>query len=67
MNEITTTSEEVFRLVSGLTLNQKIDRSLDLIDEAYTEYGDNLVVANSLGKDSCVIWDLAKQVSSNIK
>ncbi len=52
MNEITTTSEEVFRLVSGLTLNQKIDRSLDLIDEAYTEYGDNLVVANSLGKDS---------------
>ena len=67
MNEITTTSEEVFRLVSGLTLNQKIDRSLDLIDEAYEEYGDNLVVANSLGKDSCVIWDLAKQVSSNIK
>ncbi len=27
-----TTSEEVFKLVNGLTLNQKIDRSLDLID-----------------------------------
>ncbi len=62
-----TTSEEVFKLVNGLTLNQKIDRSLDLIDEAYKEYGDNLVVANSLGKDSCVVWDLAKQVSSDIK
>ena len=67
MKEITTTSEEVFELVNGLTLNQKIDRSLDLIDEAYEEYGDNLVVANSLGKDSCVVWDLAKQVSPNIK
>ena len=67
MKEITTTSEEVFKLVNGLTLNQKIDRSLDLINEAYNEYGDNLVVANSLGKDSCVVWDLAKQVSPNIK
>ena len=67
MKESITTSEEVFRLVDGLTLNQKIDRSLDLINEAYNEYGDNLVVANSLGKDSCVVWDLAKQVSPNIK
>jgi phosphoadenosine phosphosulfate reductase len=61
------TSEEVFELVNGLTLNQKIDRSLNLIDEAYNEYGDNLVVANSLGKDSCVVWDLAKRVSIDIK
>ena len=67
MQETITTSEEVFKLVNGLTLKQKIDRSLDLIDEAYEEYGDNLVVANSLGKDSCVVWDLAKQVSPNIK
>jgi len=29
MKEITTTSEEVFELVNGLTLKQKIDRSLD--------------------------------------
>jgi phosphoadenosine phosphosulfate reductase len=62
-----TTSEDVFRLVNGLTLNQKIERSLDLISDAYNEYGDNLIVANSLGKDSCVVWDLAKQVSSDIK
>jgi len=62
-----TTSEDVFRLVNGLTLNQKIERSLDLISDAYNEYGDNLIIANSLGKDSCVVWDLAKQVSSDIK
>ena len=62
-----TTSEDVFKLVNGLTLNQKIERSLDLINDAYNEYGDNLIVANSLGKDSCVVWDLAKQVSSDIK
>ncbi|HIE77843.1 MAG TPA: phosphoadenylyl-sulfate reductase [Candidatus Thioglobus sp.] len=62
-----TTSEDVFRLVNGLTLNLKIERSLDLINDAYNEYGDNLVVANSLGKDSCVVWDLAKRVSSKIK
>ena len=61
------TSEDVFQLVNGLTLNQKIERSLNLINNAHNEYGDNLVVANSLGKDSCVIWDLAKKVSSDIK
>ena len=38
MKENITTSEEVFELVNGLTLKQKIDRSLDLIDEAYEEY-----------------------------
>ena len=67
MKENITTSEEVFELVNSLTLSQKIDRSLNLIEEAYNEYGDNLVVANSLGKDSCVVWDLAKRVSIDIK
>lgn len=61
------TSEQVFDLVSGLTLPQKIQRSLDLISDAYQEHGQHLVVANSLGKDSCVVWHLAKQVSPEIK
>ncbi len=61
------TSEDVFQLVNGLTLKQKIERSLNLINDSFKEYGDNLIVANSLGKDSCVVWDLAKQVSSDIK
>lgn len=60
-------SADVFELVNGLTLPQKIDRTLGLISDAYNEYGEHLVVANSLGKDSCVVWHLAKQVSSKIK
>jgi phosphoadenosine phosphosulfate reductase len=67
MNEYNLTSEEIFEMVNGLTLPQKIQRSLDLIEDAYNEYGENLIAANSLGKDSCVVWDLVKQVSKDIK
>ncbi|HEY3397509.1 MAG TPA: phosphoadenylyl-sulfate reductase [Armatimonadota bacterium] len=56
----------VKELVERLTLTQKVDRSLSLIREAYEEYGSRLVVANSLGKDSSVVWDLAKRVSPEI-
>ena len=42
----------------GLNFAEKVERSLRLIREAYEEFGDRLVVANSLGKDSCVVWDL---------
>ncbi|MBM3497132.1 MAG: phosphoadenylyl-sulfate reductase [Armatimonadetes bacterium] len=58
---------DVKTLVDGLNFAEKVDRSLGLIREAYEEYGDRLVVANSLGKDSCVVWDLAKRVSANIR
>jgi phosphoadenosine phosphosulfate reductase len=58
---------DVKSLVDGLNFAEKIDRSLGLIREAYEEFGDRLVVANSLGKDSCVVWDLAKRVSANIR
>lgn len=54
-------------LVEKLNFKEKVERSLALIDEAYQKYGDGLVVANSLGKDSVVIWDLAKKVSSKIR
>lgn len=64
---ITRTQEDVRKLVDGLNFKQKVDRSLDLIREAHREYGDGLVVANSLGKDSCVVWDLAKRVSPDIR
>ena len=50
-----------------LNFKEKVDRSLELIDEAYKIYGDKLVVANSLGKDSVVVWDLAKKVSKDIR
>lgn len=58
--------DNIKELVDGLNFKQKIERSLALIDEAYTRYGDGLVVANSLGKDSVCVWDLAKKVNPKI-
>lgn len=54
-------------LVEKLNFKEKVERSLALIKEAYEKYGDRLVVANSLGKDSVAVWDLAKRVSPEIK
>ena len=54
-------------LVESLNFKEKVERSLVLIDAAYKEYGDRLVVANSLGKDSVAVWDLAKKVNPKIK
>jgi phosphoadenosine phosphosulfate reductase len=38
-----------------------------LIRRAYEDYGEGLVVANSLGKDSSVVWHLAKRVIPKIR
>jgi len=54
-------------LVNNLNFKEKVDRSLGLIKEAYEKYGDSLVVANSLGKDSVTVWDLAKKVAPEIR
>ncbi|MCL5961151.1 MAG: phosphoadenylyl-sulfate reductase [Chloroflexi bacterium] len=62
----TLTSKNLAALVDGLNFAQKVDRSLGLIREAYQEYGDRLVVANSLGKDSVAVWHLAKRVSPDV-
>jgi phosphoadenosine phosphosulfate reductase len=59
--------EDVKALVEGLNFAEKVNRSLNLIREAYKAYGDRLVVANSLGKDSSVIWHLAKRANPDIK
>lgn len=60
-------ADNISELVTGLNYAQKVERSLDLIRQAYAEYGEGLVVANSLGKDSVVVWDLAKKVSPKIR
>jgi phosphoadenosine phosphosulfate reductase len=60
-------TENVAELVDKLNFAEKVERSLGLIAQAYTEFGDRLVVANSLGKDSCVVWHLAKRVSPRIR
>ncbi len=54
-------------LVDSLTYRQKVERSLMLIEEAREMYGEGLVVANSLGKDSVCVWALAKMVSPKIR
>lgn len=59
--------DDLKELVDKLNFKEKIDRSLALIKEAYQEYGDGLVLANSLGKDSVAVWDLAKKVSPKIR
>ena len=64
---ITAVQEDVGSLVVSLNFAEKIERSLRLISEAYEQYGDRLVVANSLGKDSSVVWHLAKRVSPDIR
>ncbi len=60
-------TENVRELVESLNYAQKVKRSLELVEQAYNEYGDGLVVANSLGKDSSVVWHLAKRVSPDIR
>ena len=67
MSVISASPTDIESLVDGLNSAEKVDRSLELIREAYEEYGDGLVVANSLGKDSCVVWDLAKRISPDIR
>lgn len=60
-------TDDLNELVESLNFKQKVDRSLAIIKEAYEKYGDGLVVANSLGKDSVAVWDLAKRVSLKIR
>lgn len=59
--------DDIKILVETLNFKEKVDRSHALIKEAYEKYGDGLVVANSLGKDSLAVWDLAKRVSPKIR
>ena len=60
-------TENVSVLVDGLNFAQKVERSLELIKQAYAEHGEGLVVANSLGKDSVAVWHLVKRVSPDIR
>lgn len=59
--------EDIKSLVEGLNFAQKVDRSMELIHEAYDKFGEKLVVANSLGKDSMAVWHLARRVSPDIR
>ncbi len=67
MLQDTMASGDLAELVQRLNFAEKVERSLKLIREAYEEFGDGLVVANSLGKDSVAVWHLAKQVRPDIR
>ena len=67
MSSILENKDDLKVLVDTLSFKEKVDRSLALIEEAYKKFGDGLVVANSLGKDSVVVWDLAKKVNPKIR
>ena len=60
-------TENVAKDVKTLNFAEKVERSLELIDRAHQEFGEGLVVANSLGKDSSAVWHLAKRVSPDIR
>lgn len=64
---VTEENVDVRSLVNKLNFAEKVDRSLELIRDAYAQFGDRLVVANSLGKDSAVVWHLAKRISPDIR
>lgn len=59
--------DDLKELVEKLNFKEKMERSLEIIGEAYKKFGASLVVANSLGKDSVAVWDLAKRVSPKIR
>lgn len=62
-NETSTLTE----LVDSLHFGEKVERAKKLLEWAFDKFGDKAVVANSLGKDSLVVWDLAKKVNPDVK
>ena len=60
-------TENLKELVEKLHFGEKVARAEELLRSYYDLYGDNAVIANSLGKDSMVVWDLALRVNPNAK
>jgi len=52
---IRTAQGDIKELVDGLNFARKVDRSPGLIRQGWEEFGERLVVANSLGKDSAAV------------
>jgi len=60
-------SENIKELVDSLHFGEKVARAEKLLAEFYEKYGDKAVVANSLGKDSMVVWDMATRINPNAR
>jgi len=59
--------EDIASLVESLHFGEKVERAKRLLEWSFEKFGDKAVVANSLGKDSLVVWDLAKKVNPNVR
>jgi phosphoadenosine phosphosulfate reductase len=54
-------------LVDTLNFQQKVERAKALLAWSFEKFGAKSVVANSLGKDSMVVWDLARKVNPDVR
>jgi phosphoadenosine phosphosulfate reductase len=64
---IETENVNLHELVDGLHYGEKVERAKALLAWAFDKFGDKAVIANSLGKDSMVVWDLAVKVNPDVK
>jgi phosphoadenosine phosphosulfate reductase len=64
---MTQVASDAQRFITGLNFAEKVERAKKLLGEAYSKHGNGLVVAHSMGKDSCVVWDLAKEVVPSVR
>ena len=64
---VASSDESVKELVDSLHFGEKVERAKELLAWSFEKFGDKAVVANSLGKDSMVVWDLAKKVNPNVR
>lgn len=60
-------TECLTELVASLHFGEKVERAKRLLEWSFNKFGDKAVVANSIGKDSLVVWDLAKKVNPDVR
>ncbi|MDH4183255.1 MAG: phosphoadenosine phosphosulfate reductase family protein, partial [Nitrospinota bacterium] len=63
----TENDQNLKELVETLNFYQKVERAKDLLAWSFEKFGQRSVVANSIGKDSLVVWDLAKKVNPHVR
>ncbi len=65
--ELEIEKDDLTELVNKLHFGEKVERAKKLLEWSFDKFGDKSVVANSLGKDSMVVWDLAVKVNPDVR
>ncbi len=60
-------NDSLTELVDSLHFEEKVERAKKLLEWAFDKFGQKAVIANSLGKDSMVVWDLAIKVNPDVR